>query len=370
MKEHTPAITDIDAVVASLSPGEARLFHRIFRTSTAVGRLRPPQDMVPWIEAHMGAVSEVEEQHIVKVTNMVTFEGTLYNGLRARRPIEAQGCEAPDDSRLSHCGPGDPLQHPRATTPEDIFGRVEGRHCLTASNVAKYDGLHGMVVFNEHNPLTLSRDRIVDYIDTGWKWAERAHRTDPQARYFLFIWNCLWRAGASLIHGHAQVMLGRDIHYAKVEGLRRAAAGYRAQYGSRYFDDLYHVHASLGLGMERDGVRVLAYLAPLKDNEVMLMAPSLDLTFKERLYEVLDFLCRRWGVSSFNLALVTPPLGEGDEGWEGFPVLARIVDRGDLQVVASDMGAMELYAASVVASDPFPLARLLTQSLGDSPARR
>lgn len=34
----------------------------------------------------------------------------------------------------------------------DLWGRLENESGLTASNVAKYDALHSMVVFKEHSP--------------------------------------------------------------------------------------------------------------------------------------------------------------------------------------------------------------------------
>ena len=62
---------------------------------------------------------------------------------------------------------------------------------------------------------------------------------------------------------------------------------------------------------------------------------------------------------SFNLALYLPPFGNVEEDWSGFPVLVRIVDRGDVNNKTSDMGAMELYASSVIASDPFRVIKAL-----------
>ncbi|HBE78528.1 MAG TPA: hypothetical protein DDW65_12250, partial [Firmicutes bacterium] len=61
-------------------------------------------------------------------------------------------------------------------------------------------------------------------------------------------------------------------------------------------------------------------------------------------------------VSSFNLVLYVPPLAESSEDWSGFPAVVRIVDRGDPNNKTADIGAMELYAASVVSSDPFRVA--------------
>lgn len=355
-------ITELDKIVASLPPEQRRLFERIFHFSIVSGHLSPPQSMHPWIEQHFGSLEQVVGQRIVKVTNLVTFEGALFNRLRSRRPIEARE-QLHIEAQITEASKDDPLQNPERDTPEDSFGRVRGRKCITASNIAKYDGFHGMIVFQEHNPLRFSKEEIIDYLETGWRWAEKAHAQDPSARYYFFMWNCLWKAGASLTHGHSQVLLSRDMHYAKIEGLRRASLGYQAQWGSNYFDDLYGVHSSLGLGLEKGGTRILAYLSPIKDKEVILLAQQLDLSLQERIYEVLACLRDRMGVASFNLALATPPLSQAEEDWTGFPVLVRVVDRGDPKSAASDIGAMELYASSVIASDPFEVARLLKESL-------
>ena len=65
------------------------------------------------------------------------------------------------------------------------------------------------------------------------------------------------------------------------------------------------------------------------------------------------------GVGSFNLAIYMPPIATVEEDWHGFRVMVRIVDRGDLKEKTSDVGAMELYASSVIAADPFKVASAL-----------
>ena len=348
-------ITDVEEIVNSLPAGERKLFQRIYAITTTTGELRVPQKMQPWVRRHFGSVEAVTEQKIVKITNKVTSEGTLFNQLRASRPVDAKDKKS-IDVRLDD---EDLFHNPQDNTPEDTFGRILGKHCITASNVAKYDGLHGMVIFNECNPLNFSREQVIDYIDVGWEWAKRAQAKQPQAKYFFFIWNCLWRAGASIYHGHAQVMLTSGRHYARIDGLRRAALDYKQDYGSNYFTDLFQVHRSVGCAVEKGGVRILAYLTPFKDSEVILMAEELNLPLKERVYEVLSCFRDRVNIASFNLGLVTPPLAETEESWEGFPAMVRIVDRGSLNSRASDIGGMEIYASSVVSSDPFKLAREL-----------
>jgi hypothetical protein len=69
------------------------------------------------------------------------------------------------------------------------------------------------------------------------------------------------------------------------------------------------------------------------------------------------------GVRAFNVAFYMPPLAPTEEDWSDFPTVVFIVDRGDPANRTSDMGAMELYAASVVASDPFRVAEALREGL-------
>lgn len=355
-------ITELPSLVEALPPEKKEIFQRLFKVKSFVGCMNYPKAMHPWVQKHFGPLEKVTCQEIVKITNLVTFEGALFNKLRASRPIDVR-TRLNLEANILDKSKDNPLANPEELTPEDLFGRIRGKYSITASNIAKYDALHGIVIFDQYNPLAFTKERIIDYIDTGWKWAQEAHKLDPNAKYFFFIWNCLWRAGASLPHGHAQVMLTQDIHYAKIEGLRRAALRYQKEYNSNYFDDLYLAHYFVGCGFKKEGVKILAYLTPVKDKEVMLLSSELSLSLKERIYEVLACFRDKMNVTSFNLSLVTPPLAEVEEDWEGFPVITRIVDRGDPRVTASDIGAMELYAASVISSDPFEVAKILKESL-------
>jgi len=347
-------IARLEEIVASLPPQDRALFQRIYEVTTTVGELNPPPSMAPWLRQQFGSVGAVKKQKIVSVTNQITNEGALFNRRRASRPIPARETESLE-SQLENARRNDIFAYPEKDTPEDRFGRVRGRHCITASNVAKYDGLHALVIFNEFNPLRFSREQVIDYIDTGWEWAQRAHKFNPKARYFLFIWNCLWRAVASIPHGHAQVMLTTNRHYARIEGLRRAAQNYKQKYGTNYFADLFQVHQFIDCALEKKGVKIVTHLTPFKNNEVILMSEALNLSLKERIYEVLAFFRDRLGVTSFNLSLITRPLAQTKESWQGFPVMARLLDRGDPSSRASDVGGIEIYAQSIISSDPIDL---------------
>jgi hypothetical protein len=351
-------IITIDKMVNSLPKDAAMLLQRIFDIGVVEGTLKPTESMLPWIKERFGSIDAVSEQKIVKIINLVTFEGAMFNSLRALRPRQREDRLRVEAGVLDHAI-SDPLANPLEDTPEDPFGRIYGKYSVTASNIAKYEGLHALIIFNDYNPLAFSREEIIDYIDTGWKWAQKAHRYDTSANYYFFLWNSLKKAGASLAHGHAQVVLGRDSHYAKVEALRYAALRYKAEYSSDYFHDLYRVHRELGLGWEKDGIRMMVYLAPIKEKEVMILSDKLDSSFGEAVYEVLACFRDELHVTAFNVGIATPPLAPTQEDWTDFPVIARIVDRGYPWDGSSDFGTMELYAASVISSDPFQVAGVL-----------
>ncbi|MGI8909332.1 MAG: hypothetical protein ACR2JR_02105 [Rubrobacteraceae bacterium] len=355
-------ITGLPALISALPPDDRALAERIFDVSATTGRLDPPEEMRPWIEKSFGSVDAVTEQSIVRVTNRVTLEGALFNGLRASRPLDT-GVSL-DLEKEIEATEGDPFCRPEKGTPADVFGRIRGAHATTASNVAKYDGFHGVIVFDDHNPLELTPGKVADYVDVGLRWANEANRADPEARYPFLMWNCLWRAGGSIIHGHAQATVTHGSHYPKVERLRRAARAYGAEYGTDYFADLHRVHDTLGLSVPaEEGVRAFASLTPIKEKELVVIGNRPE---DEALHRTVGELLRTYvhtlGVRAFNVAFYMPPLAllaEVEEDWSGFPTVVYIVDRGDPANRTSDIGAMELYAASVVASDPFAVARIL-----------
>ena len=354
----TRSIVDLEDAIADLPAPARAAADRLFTVSTTTGTLDPPPEMHAWITKLFGSVDAVREQRIVRVTNRVTFEGALFNDLRAMRPMEVKGGD--EVRQTIAAASNDPFDHPLTGTPADSFGRIEGEHGITASNVAKYDGYHGVLVFNEHDPLApVDAATIRDHLTTTRRWGEAALAADPAARYLFVMWNCLWRAGGSIVHGHMQMTATRGQHYPKVEALRQQALAYSAA-ESDYFDDLWLVHDLLGLGTEIDGARVFASIVPIKEREVLVIGrPGADATSLAAAIAKAVTTYRSLGVVSYNMALYMPPLSPDGEDWRRFPSLARLVDRGDPANKTSDIGAMELYAASVIASDPFRLADAL-----------
>jgi len=369
-------ITSLEETVSALAPEARERFGRLYDFAVSRAEVRPPQAMIGWITKAFRYLSDqppdtdawreeilekIRHQEIVHVVNRATGQATLFNAVRALRPIEAKG-ESDVAQKVEEARAKCSFCRPLELTPANTFGRIGTDK--TCANVAAYDGYHGLVIFGDHSPLRFRHDEfrpaeIADLLATSRAWAEKARAEDPAARFFFLMWNCLWKAGASIIHGHAQMTVGRRFHYGKVEALRRSARAYAAEHGADYFADVVAVHKALGLAADWGGVAALAHLVPTKEREIILLAERLDSPgLPEAIWRALKVYAAQ-DVKAYNLAVYMPPLGDADPAWRGFPVMVHLVDRGDPNAGTADIGAMELYASAVVSSDPFALAEAM-----------
>ena len=384
-------IERLPELIAALPQAERTLADRLFHINASAGTIVPPPEMLPWLERTFGSIDAALHQRIVRVTNRWTFEGATFNPLRGRRPgsgtttpAQTSVADVPEELRERILkSSGDDFCDPLHRTPADIFGRVSIRHVTTAANVAKADGWHGIGIFDRHDPLLIDDELVEDILGTAAEWAVRVRVVDQDARHLFVFWNCLWRAGASLVHGHMQMTLSHAMAHARVEQLRAAARRYHSEWESDYFADLAAVHRALGLAVGDEGdekVDWFASLTPIKERETVLLAPTyqdgtLDpaeiSVLSDQLRDTLWAMQQRMGVLALNVALYGPPLGPGKEeaetaaegNWSGFPLVARLVDRGNPLSATSDIAGLELFGSSVVASDPFETATLLRNHL-------
>jgi hypothetical protein len=392
-----PRIDRLPELIAALPHAERALAERLFLINASEGSIVPPPEMLPWLERTFGSVDAALHQRIVRVTNRWTFEGATFNALRSHRPGSGTTKQAvtpfgavPDELRERILrSTGDDFCDPLHRTPADTFGRVRGRHITTAANVAKADGWHSIGIFDRHDPLLIDDELVADILATAAEWAVQVRAVDQDARHLFVFWNCLWRAGASLVHGHVQMTLSHAMAHARVEQLRAASWRYRSEWGSDYFADLAAVHRALGLAIGDEGAEKVdwfASLTPIKEREMLMLAPTyqdaqLDpaelSVLGDQLGDTLEAMQQRMGVFALNVAIFGPPLGprkqeagtEAESSWSGFPLIARLVDRGNPLSPTSDIAGLELFGSSVVASDPFETASLLRVQLQDqSPA--
>jgi hypothetical protein len=367
-------IADLPDLIAALPARERTLAELLFQVEVSEGTIEPPAEMEPWIELTFGSVERARSQRVIRVMNRWTFEGATFNELRAQRPgagttTSGPAADPPELRERITRSEGDDFCQPETRTPADSFGRVQGKRGVTAANVAKADGWHSVVIFDRHDPLALDEALVSDMLAVALEWAARAQAGDAAARHLFFFWNCLWKAGASLIHGHTQMTLSHQMAHARVEQLRAAAARYRAETGGDYFTDLAATLDALDLRAftTAKGISAYASLTPVKERETLLLAPGASIAeapalMAAPLWRVIRAATEELGVRSFNVALYGPPLGGADPAWDGFPLVARFVDRGAPLAQTSDIAALELFGSSVISADPFVLADALRRA--------
>lgn len=348
------SVGDLPRRIADLAGDARHRAERLLDVRVATARTNPPTALEPWLMETFGSIESVREQHVTRVTNLATGEATLFAPLRRRRPIDG-GAGSGDLAAAIAATTGDPFCDPEAATPASELGRIHGRHMLTGANAAAADAHHAVLVFDRHDPLAFDVDLVADLFETGREWAERAHFADPEATNYALIWNCGWRAGGSIIHGHAQALVGSGLHYARIERWRRDAEAYRLAHTTDLASDMALLHRDLGLATGED-VTIAAHLTPIKEREVIIIGrvgmDEREPAFTDAVARTLIAYRDRMGVRAFNLALWRPPLSE-HPGWDGIPPIVRLVDRGDPFARASDIGAMELYGTPIVGTDPY-----------------
>jgi hypothetical protein len=355
------SIIDLPKTIESLSPEKRALFERFFFVEDTLGKLVVPKGMRDWGNKTYTDYKTLEKQTIIKVINKFTFEGALFNELRSKRPHIKSSDNYLEDIKAQQGT--DAFCDPVNMTPEDSFGRVEGKNCITASNITKYDALHGVVIFKKHDPLDFTEDEVVDYLNTGLEWFKKGNEKSKKAKYPFLLWNCLWKSGAGMIHGHMQTVLGSGKHYAEAEYLNKVRRDYSRKHKSDYFQDIYRVHETLGLGVEEKGMKIFTSITPKKDKEITITCKELDDDVKSTIFKAVDCLKKDFSVTSFNVAIIFPPL-KSEKKWEGFPVVVRILDRGSLSNKTVDFGSMEIYSGSrVIEADPYRVIEKLREKL-------
>ena len=356
-----------------------KLFNRIYSFYSEVGTMDIVPSMKQFVLNNFGKKDEsghiiegieevferLENQRIINIFNEWTCQGTLYNPLRSNRP--GMGRDLAEERKnighiINNSRKDCDFCSPETNTPKDLFGRVYGKHSMTAANIAKYDVYSSLVIFNEHNPLKFNLKEFSDYIDTSFNWFETVFKRDENFQFPFFVWNCLPRAGASLMHGHAQILMTRDRPYARVGLLKRASQNYKNKTKHEYFDDIYKIHECLGLSHKSGDIRLFANLTPVKEKEITIISqksPAENEQAKMITFKTLRCLIDTLGVQSFNMSISCPSMS----GKDNFPYIIQIVDRGDISKSTADIGGMELYGSTVVADDPCRIIKKIKECL-------
>ncbi len=83
-------VDTLDKALDSLSPADRRLFERLYTLAVYGCDLRLPEAMKPWVKSQFGSLEAVTGQKVVRLTNNISGEETIFNPLRLKRPHDAR----------------------------------------------------------------------------------------------------------------------------------------------------------------------------------------------------------------------------------------------------------------------------------------
>lgn len=221
--------------------------------------------------------------------------------------------------------------------PHDLLpeGRLrQGESILFPNLFAQKEWSAIAVISQEHylSPGQFAPRLLADAFTLAQRYLRTVHEKQG-ATYAEIGWNYLFPAGASIVHPHLQV-LASSVPYYLLARLLEAGQRHHQQYGVNYWEELIEAEKKQGqryLGKIGDTEWYLPF-APTREDEVQAVVRNkshfleLDrewLDLAEGLSRVLRFYQAK-GLSSFNVALYSGPLGEKlDYFWTGLKIVSR-----------------------------------------------
>jgi len=314
--------------------------------------------------------------------------GSPSAALEAMEKLEQLYCETCGKEKCDFCAATE-------RTAANEWGRITGATgCITASNVAMASDAHGLVILPQHHPLRgLSAEIVADVFETAQAWAKCTveHKLQQQEQQAgqetvwlpLLLWNCGMGSGASMPHGHAQVIMGQGRLFGQAEMSRRCAAAHHAQTGRDFWSDVLWCHQIAGLAVavpavhlpgtaadterEAETCYMVAHLTPRASHELLVFGRTLA-ALGRGVQITMKVLQERFGSRCISIACALPALqqiGEsslqaayvarpGDSEW----IVARVLDHTEKPTAAGNMygttlATWEIYGPSVDDCDPY-----------------
>ncbi|XP_005095740.1 uncharacterized protein LOC101853305 [Aplysia californica] len=315
-----------------------------------------------WLGNDEALFQQVYNQDVIHVVNHYTHEHTIFNPIRDKRPVippEISEKKYVDDILAETSGSCDFCNF-KEFTAEHTFGRVESRYAFSASNIFKMNPLHALVALKQHNPLDWNMEKFLDVMGLTLTWLTKANKHYPNALYPALIWDVLPKCGASQVHPHMQVMLDSHRYHGEVEVWRDGAQDYNDEFNSNYFSDLVTMYSVLNLTATYGDAVAFASLVPRKDHEVVIMAEKPSEDFYKLLYFVLRAFIDDLGKMCYSMGMGLPPF---DTSKGRLPAYARVITRGAVTEIRTDISSFELFLASNVNIDPYKTIQFVRNSI-------
>lgn len=315
--------------IENLNEKNKEIFNRIYE-------LKVEEAVQYFPESIKEKFRDAEKQKIIIFKNNILNQETHFNIWRGKRKEPTKQLEEQQKY--------DPFCNPQEETPYDDLGRLENEKAITASNLAKISKDHSLIIFKEHRKENITNEDIKKALELAINWFKKKSKQSN-----ILIWNLGFRAGASIEHPHFQIFSFDNLP-SKIEYLYKTFLEYENKFKKRYFDDLSLLYKELGLFYALNDIQIFVNLTPLKDNEIIFTFEN----FENSLNDISKLLnAYKEETENFNLLICNSDLIK----------IGFLVNRGESSKINSDIGALELYAFSVVSFDPLEFANNLFSKL-------
>eukprot|EP00092_Neocalanus_flemingeri_P080042 GFUD01099793.1.p1 GENE.GFUD01099793.1~~GFUD01099793.1.p1 ORF type:complete len:414 (+),score=71.54 GFUD01099793.1:115-1356(+) len=305
-----------------------------------------------WLGGNKELIQQSKHQKVIQITNRLSGETTHYNPLRAKRPgSQAQQSREYVDKIIEESQATCDLCRAENMTAEETWGRIRTSQCITAANMFKISGPNnGLVISKTHHLLELGPEDLKDMLHCSKLWFDKVHQQDPALVFPMMVWDALPHAGASQVHPHMQIWLGRD-YEGQFKSMLRNANSYVTEFGGNYWEDMAESHVGLGLGVVEGGAVAIVPLTSHKDHEIMIMAKEVNQDFIFLLSAVMEMYNEKLGVFCRSMGMAFPPLVSKIPE-ETLPAVLRVGSRGSCSSSVSDASSLDLYGVFSVNVDP------------------
>mgnify|MGYP002803535954 FL=1 len=323
------------------------------------------QTVLKWFNGNKDLLEQTKQQFILVMMNKYTKDATLINPLRNKRPGFAGGPDVDKYvKRIVEESRGDcDFCNYQKQSGMDTFGYLQSEHSVTIANTFKIERFHGLGLWKHHNPLEFNEDQFLDLMELSQKWFRKCYEIDETFTLPSLLWDILPKASASQIHPHIHMFVSKDFYFAGWEKIFRAADEYKLTKGRNYFNDVITIHTILKLNITFGDAVAYVSLTPSVSYEVVIVSkrPGNDL-FK-LFYRIMKAFMKM-KLYAVTAGAVFPPLIEDSTTpKKDIPCIIRIVNRGAVDKMRSDISSMELFGSGNINVDFWDFRNKLLQNL-------
>ncbi|CAF0927047.1 unnamed protein product [Rotaria sordida] len=350
------------------------LINSIYNMKTNIAKVEYPETFAQKIRKIFNydntLYAKALEQELYFVMNKYTFEHTVYNPLRGRRPIQSP--EVPIEQYLNETiektSQNCDLCNYQNMTAIDSLGRMENRYAYSAANAFKFDQWHSMFMPKQHDITKLTFEELKDIFTLAWKWFQTVHKQSSSHRFPTLLWDSLPHGGASQVHPHIHATLHSDHYYGQFESIRFASERYYREYiniskhgKKNFFRTIQDIHMAFNLTISFNGITVLIPITSRKEYDIIVLAENFDERFIKVIYQIIQGYFNKLKQFSFSSCLYLPPLSPNQDDSGLTPVYYRIIPRGQISSLLSEISSLDLLSIHNVNKLPADLfAEIIT----------